>query len=203
MTWDTFYSNELSRLYQGIGSGNAPNSKSVAGTNTFFCIHYNDIPLHKRKEICHTIVLCESNQTRTTLTAHNHHWWHPHLLLRQCGYNTASLELLKLLLNSVLLQKGARFSFIDPKNFYLDTPMPKLGYVCIKILDNPQEFIDEYKLTGLDRDGWIHFKICQGCNCLPQAGILANDLLQSRLEAKGFYEAASTPGLWHHKMRPI
>ncbi len=41
------------------------------------------------------------------------------------GTNTASLELLKLFLDSVLLQKGARFSSIDHKNFYLDTPMHK------------------------------------------------------------------------------
>jgi hypothetical protein len=81
--------------------------------------------------------------------------------------------------------------------------MPKLEYVRIKILDIPHEFIDEYKLTGLDHDGWIYFKICQGCYGLPQAGILANNLLQSRLKAEGFYEAASTPGLWRHKWRSI
>jgi hypothetical protein len=38
---------------------------------------------------------------------------------------------------------------------------------------------------------------------LPQAGILANNLLCSHLEAKGFYEAASTSGLRCHKWRPI
>jgi hypothetical protein len=81
--------------------------------------------------------------------------------------------------------------------------MPKPEYVCIKILDIPQEFIKEYKLTGLDRDGWIYFKIHQSCYGLSQAGILANNLLQTCLEAKGFYEAASTPSLWHHKWRPI
>ncbi len=57
--WDTLYSNELGRLCQGIGSGKAPNSKLVAGTNTFFCIDYIDILLHKRKEICHTMVVCQ------------------------------------------------------------------------------------------------------------------------------------------------
>ncbi len=67
----------------------------------------------------------------------------------------------------------------------------------------PQEFINEYKLAGLDRDGWIYFKICQGCYGLPQAGILANNLLQSQLNAEGFYEVASTPGLWCHKWRLI
>jgi hypothetical protein len=42
------------------------------------------------------------------------------------------LELLKLLLNSVLSQKGAHFSFIDLKNFYLNTPMPEPGYFASK-----------------------------------------------------------------------
>jgi hypothetical protein len=119
------------------------------------------------------------------------------------GTNTASLELLKILLNSVLLQKGARVSSINLKNFYLDTPMSKLEYVCIDISDIPQELIGKYTLTGLDPDGWVYFEIRQGCYGLPQAGILTNDLLRTRLKAKGFYEAASTPGLWCHKWRPI
>jgi hypothetical protein len=46
-TWDTFYANELERLCQGIGSGTSPNTKRVAGTNTFFLIDYHDIPSHK------------------------------------------------------------------------------------------------------------------------------------------------------------
>jgi hypothetical protein len=37
------------------------------------------------------------------------------------GTNTALLELVKLLLNSVLSRKGAWFSTIDLKNLYLDT----------------------------------------------------------------------------------
>jgi hypothetical protein len=119
------------------------------------------------------------------------------------GTNTASLDLVKLLLNSVLSRKGARFSTIDLKNFYLDTPMPDPEYVHIKLSDIPDEFIKEYNLTGRDRDGWIYFEICQGCYGLPQAGILANDLLRTRLVAEGFYEAASTPGLWRHKWRPL
>jgi hypothetical protein len=119
------------------------------------------------------------------------------------GTNTASLELFKLLLNSVLSCKGVRFSSIDLKNFYLDTPMPDPKYVRIKTTDIPTEFIEEYKLAGRDRDGWIYFEICQGCYGLPQASILANDLLRSRLLAEGYYEAESTPGLWRHKWRPI
>jgi hypothetical protein len=58
-TWNTLYANELGCLCQGIDSGKSPNSKRVAGTTTFFCINYHDIPLHKRMEICHTMVVCE------------------------------------------------------------------------------------------------------------------------------------------------
>ena len=119
------------------------------------------------------------------------------------GTNTASLELVKLLLNSVLSRKDARFSTFDLKNFFFDTPMPEPEYVRIKISDIPAEFILEYKLEGRDRDGWIYFEIRQGCYGLPQAGILANNLLRSRLVSKGFYEAESTPGLWRHKWRPL
>ncbi len=102
-TWDTLYSNELGRLCQGIGSGEAPNSKRVACTNTFFCINYNDILLHKRMEICHTMVVHEvqlekDNPNHTQITIGGNHICYP----GNVGTNTASLELLKLLLNRVL-----------------------------------------------------------------------------------------------------
>jgi hypothetical protein len=204
-TWDTLYANELGHLCQGIGSGKAPSSKHVASTKMFFRIDYHNIPLHKRQEICHTMVVCEvhpdnNDPNHTWITIGGNHICYP----GDVGTNTALLKLLKLLLNSVLSRKGARLSSIDLKNCYLDTPMPELKYVCIKILDIPDEFIDECKLTtGLDHNGWIYFEICLGCYGLPQAGILAHNLLRSRLEAKGFYEAASTPSLWHPKWRPI
>ena len=83
------------------------------------------------------------------------------------GTNTAALELVKLLLNSVLSHSGTRFSSINLKNFYLDTPMPEPEYVCIKISNILDKFINKYKLVGLDRDGWIYFEIRQGCYGLP------------------------------------
>ncbi len=77
-------------------------------------------------------------------------------------------------------------------------------YVHIKITDIPKEFILEYNLTGKeDHNVWISFEIQRGCYGLPQAGILANDLLCGRLEKEGYYEATMTPGLWKHKWRQI
>jgi hypothetical protein len=38
---------------------------------------------------------------------------------------------------------------------------------------------------------------------LKQAGLLANQLLQTLLTSFGYYMARHTPGLWSHKTRPI
>ncbi len=176
----------------------------MEGTNTFFRINYDDIPVAKWKEICHTLVVCKAQPEKddpncTCITIGGSRICYP----GNVRTNTASLELVKLLLNSVLSRKGARFSSINLKNFYLDMPMPDPEYVRVKINDIPAEFIDKYSLADKARDGWIYFEIQQGCYSLPQSGILANNLLCLRLELEGYFEAASTPGLWHHKRRPI
>jgi hypothetical protein len=49
----------LGHLCQGIGAGPTLSVQQVSGTNTFFLIDYHDILLHKRKEVCHTMVVCE------------------------------------------------------------------------------------------------------------------------------------------------
>jgi hypothetical protein len=154
---------------------------------------YHDILIHKRKEICHTMVVCEVRPekddpdcTRITIGGNCI------CFLGGVGTNTTFLELVKLLLNSVLSCPGARFSSIALKNFYLDTLMPDPEYVRIKIADIWTEFIEDYKLQGCNRDGWIYFEICQGCFGLPQAGILANNLLRSCLLTERYYKANSS-----------
>ncbi len=111
----------------------------------------------------------KSNRKRTTLPAHRSPlgatasatlpMWVP----TQHHWNSSSFSL-----PVFSCKKGARFSSINLKNFYLDMPMPNPEYVCIKILDIPQEFIDKYKLTGLDRDRWIYFKIRKGSMDFPK-----------------------------------
>ncbi len=167
--WETSYANELDRLCQGIGSGSTPSSQRIAGTNTFFIINYQNIPLHKRKEICHTMVVCKvrpekDDPDRTRITISGNRICFP----GDVGTNTASLELVKLLLNSILSRKGARFSTIDLKKIYLDTLMPDPEYVRIKISDIPAEFIEEYNLTGMDRDGWIYFEFARDAVVFPK-----------------------------------
>ncbi len=83
-------------------------------------------------------------------------------------------------------------------------PMVHPENVRIKITDIPKEFILEYDLTGKeDHNGWIYFEIQCGCYGLPQASILAKDLLCGHLEKEGYYKAPMIPGYWKHRWWPI
>jgi hypothetical protein len=92
---------------------------------------------------------------------------------------------------------------MDLRNFYLNTPLGRPECVRIKLADILLEFIDNYKLNKLACDSWVYFKICHGMYGLPQAGILANNLLRDRLAKFDYFEAATTYGLWHHKWCPV
>ena len=91
----------------------------------------------------------------------------------------------------------------DIKDVYLGTPMERLEYMRLPLALIPQEIVDEYDLTPLVHKGHVYLKIRQGMYGLPQAGILANQLLTKRLEPQGYYQCSHTPGLWRHKWRPI
>ena len=114
--WDCSYSNKLGRLCQGIGTGNKAGGKRVAGTNTFHIIAYANIPYHKQKEIIYTKVVCEVREGKddencTRITVGGNLICYP----GNSDTNTASLELIELMLNSVISRKGARFACIDIK----------------------------------------------------------------------------------------
>ena len=73
------------------------------------------------------------------------------------GTPTASLELAKLVFNSVLSRSGAKFTTFDICNFYLQTPLDRLEYARIKLSDIPEECTLEYNLLSYARDGWVYF----------------------------------------------
>ena len=111
---------------------------------------------------------------------------------------TGSLDLVKIIINSVLSRRNACFVLFDAANFYLQTPMANTEYVRIKLSAIPQEIINKYYLTTYAHNGWIYYEVVRGCYGLPQSGRLVNNLLRTRLEKAGYYEAATTPGLWRH-----
>ena len=118
----------------------------------------------------------------------------------------ADLTTSKLLWNSVLgTEEGARYMCLDIKNFYLTAALDYYEYMTMTIpLALFLEWIKkQYNLDTNARDGFVFLEIRQAVCGFPQAGILANKLLQKRLKPHGYYECVNTPGLWRHATRPI
>ena len=110
----------------------------------------------------------------------------------------------KLLFNSVISTHGARFMTMDITNFYLMTPLKRPEYVKIKMRDIPEEIIFKYNLRELAAaDGNVYIKANRGMYGLPQLGLLANKLLEERLNKHGYRQSKLVPGLWKHDTRPI
>ena len=136
----------MGRLCQGVGTGKDGLGKILEGTNTFHAIKFENTSEDKFKEIFYTCIVCEvkpgkkdPNRTRITICGTN--VCYP----EDVGTNTASLELFKLMINSVLSRAGAKYVCFEIKTFYLSTPLDKPEYVKIQLSKIPQEFIDDWK----------------------------------------------------------
>ena len=104
----------MGRLCEGVGTGPNGKSKRIEGTNTFFAIKFENIPKDRLNEICYTSVVCEvrpgkKDPNRTRITIYGTNLCYP----GDVGTNTASLELFKLMINSVLSRKGAKYVCFD------------------------------------------------------------------------------------------
>ena len=116
--WNTAYANELGRLCQGIGKGSkVPRQQRVEGTNTFKLIKFADIPQDRRHEICHSMVVCKvkphkEDPNRTRITIAGSQFCYP----GDVGTPTGSLDLVKLIINSIFSRRNTRFVSFDLKN---------------------------------------------------------------------------------------
>jgi hypothetical protein len=93
---------------------------------------------------------------------------------------------------------------MDISNFYHMTPLHSAKFIRIKLSDIPDEVIREYKLREkATKNGSIYIRVKRGIYSLPQAGLLANELLEKRLNKHGYQQSKLVPGLWKHDTRPI
>jgi hypothetical protein len=67
--------------------------------------------------------------------------------------------------------------------------------MVINLASLPQETIEKYDLNELAQDGKVYIEIQKGMYCLPQAGILANQLLQRNLAKDGYRPTTHTQHL--------
>ena len=86
----------------------------MEGKITFYVIKFEDISKYCLNKICYTSVICEvrpgkkyPNQTRIKICGTN--VYYP----EDVGTNTDSLELFKLMINSILSGSGAKFVCFD------------------------------------------------------------------------------------------
>ena len=121
-----------------------------------------------------------------------------------CGTPTANLLTVKVLFNSIISTPNARFMSIDIKDFYLKTPMARYEYFHMTLELFPEDVIQEYDLQNkVDANGNIHCEVRRGMYGLPQAGIIAQELLEERLLKAGYSQSKITPGYGKHKWQSI
>jgi len=116
---------------------------------------------------------------------------------------TANLTNSKILWNSVLSTKDAKFMEIDISNYYLGTPMGRYEYMKMPLALFPNHIVKQYYLGEKAKNGFVYLELRKAIYGLPQAGFLANKLLKERLEPHGYREVQQIPGLWKHITRPV
>lgn len=191
---------EIGRLCTGKG----PNSDMPTGTETMEFIHKSLIP----KGIIPTYlrIVCawrpeKDNPRRVRFTVGGDRI----IYEGDVSTKTSDLTTVKILFNSVISTKGAKFGSIDLKDFYLNTPMTpdQYAYMRIPVKVIPKDIIELYNLTPLIHKDHVYVVIKKGMYGLKQAGRIANNQLTVFLAAHGYRPCSVTAGLWTHDTRPI
>jgi hypothetical protein len=196
--WAHSFANELGRLAQGIGN-------REKGTNTICFIPHSQIPHNRCKDVTYGRICVDhrpqkKETNRTRLTAGGNLIDFPGDVSTPTADPTTTA---KLVIQHTLSTPNAKYMCGDIKLFYLGTPMARYKYMRLPIAIIPQEIIDAYDLMPLVHNGHVYLEIRRGMYGLPQAGIIANQLLTRRLQPHGYYQCRHTPGLWRHQWRPI
>ena len=201
-TWIKAMCKELGNIAQGYSDGDKINEK---GTNTVKFLTHEEIKLiPKDRKVTYARIVVDyrpqkDDPNRVRITVGGNLIEYPGELTTR----TADLTTAKLLWNSVISTRGAKYVCADIKGFYLETPLDRPEYMRMPLALIPEEFQDAYDLKAKAKNGFVYMEINKGMYGLPQAGILANKLLKRRLAKFGYYELPHTPGLWKHVSRPI
>ena len=178
------------------GAGrNKYGTQQVKRSGTFHFIHKKDVLKGKKityAQFCCDIQLQKGEINRTRLTVGGN-------LLEYKGKTStksASLETIKIHLNSTISTKDAKYAAADIGNFYTNSKLDTPEYMKIHISLIPHEIIDKYNvMIFVDKEGYVHVKITEAMYGLAQSGQIANQDLQEHLAKYNFYPTRRTPGL--------
>ena len=74
--------------------------------------------------------------------------------------------------------------------------MERRKYMRMKLSDLQNYFVKKYNLQAkVTKYGYVYIEIRKGMYSLPHAGILAQELLEKRLNEKRYIQSTLTPGL--------
>jgi hypothetical protein len=192
--WTRGFGNECESLFKRI--------RDIPGTDTCFFIKLANIP--KDRKITYGKIVSDykphkKEKERVLLTVGGNRLDYS----GDVATFTAYITTFKILINSTLSTEDAAMMMMEIKNYYLGTPLPPFEYMKMLLSRFPEEIIQKYNLNALAVDAWVYIETRKGMYGLKQSGLLANQLLQTRLAPFGYYPAGHTPGLWPHKTRPI
>jgi hypothetical protein len=192
--WNRGFGNECGHLFQGI--------RDIPGTHTCFFIDLKNVP-NDRKVTYGKIVSDykshKKEKERVRLTVGVNILNYP----GDVATSTADITAFIILISITLSTKVAAMMMVYIKNYYIGTPLPRFEYMKMRLSRFPEEIIQKYNLNALAVNSWLYIEIRKGMYGLKQAGLVANQLLQTSLAPFGYYPARHTPRLWLQKTRPI
>ena len=122
----------MRRLLQGVGKLTDIEVQRIEVMDTFFIVNYKNTPHNQRKEITYTSVVCtvrpeKEDPNRTRINIGGNHICYP----GDVGTPMASLDLFKIIINSVLSQRGYNMSHFTGKKSTSAPPLNRPEYVKI------------------------------------------------------------------------
>ena len=174
--WECSTAEEFHRLCKG--------NEKIRGTDTMHFIHKKDVPAGCKVTYMRLIITDRPQKEqprRVRITVGGDRLDYPF----DASTRTSDITTAKLLWNSVLSTKDARFITIDIKDFYLCTPMTYFQYMKIPVEVIPKEIMEKYNLKEKVCGGYVYVEIRKGMYGLKEARKLAYDELKPHLEFWG------------------
>ena len=78
--------------------------------------------------------------------------------------------------------------------------MEKPEFLRMNINHFPEDVIAHYQLNKkVDANGYLYVRVEKGMYGLPQAGKIAQKLLEEQLADEDYHQSTTTPEYWTHK----
>ena len=173
--------------------------KLISGTHTMHPIHKQAITADRQRDITYFNPVCREKikdgkiKRRVRGTIGGDRINYP----GSVSARTASLEVVRTLLNSVLAD-DADFMTADITDYYLGTPLLRPEYVRIATKNLSATIMEEFGLDAYCVDEHVYFEVVKGMYGLPQAGLLAQERLVSHLAASDYIQSSVIPCLFRH-----